>query len=931
MPNPPVPQAAMFNSMNAVRLTQARVINMQRMVTVTTPQFAQDQVDAMHKDPATVVHTIDQKTWVTLAGWLDPANAVVQCRGTGLTVKVNRKDKMTAALLPISDGFPKATLRFTVAGADSAPQKSERKLETHLNIDGGSLLLDMAFKANTYDEVFTAMTAPGSDIRVEIEFAHPYQVQVHVPAPKPAQPPPQPHPPVPTPRPPAPPPHPVQTHPPAPPPRPRVVVKTAVVMPKVQPAKPVVKMGRATPPPAPKPAPKPVPVKKIQTPPPHWIVVPPPPPASDTITYRDEILSGQKISIPIAHTQTETDVFPDLRLHTQTGWGQVPEHRKLLYLDSPRADTFFYLPTTFKLGCYSDVAAGPAGSRLPLQVELYPGPDGNERIKATLIALPCVEDQEREDLRTHLCQDVLQRQQPFVNLEMKSGLQASFIADFTAGTATGQQSLPSNIAFQAVEVVPDQRLVLRFDMPAESYSIFCEILKFGIFGKVKLSDPGKSMEAEIDVRLQLQDLVTNQLQVQQIPPDVPTAAPSGPADAPAPAAPAGTLKLQNLLDFPVIPSSVKVHYLNVANTSHLVFEAETATVTLPDGQLPAQSDPNSTLTFPTKPQQLLAWDATVVETGQLKVQGGAPQDWLDRVNRDPSLQPREIQLQLEPVISSAIRDRVQLMRLHLFKDGDPKVRNSLELTPSSPAPKLKIPVSMAELAVEGGQRNFSVEYETVASDGSISLPQRVAIDPDATNLPIQAIVETPKSIFTVEYDGDAGVTRKELDRKAAADLMDDLRSKGGHWRFSVKEPEATTTPTSTTTGTTTSATTTTTPTTGSSDSSAPTTTTNTPATTPAKPSGPDVTVVTDLAAIALQDGTLLRIFVVLKPPTDDVGQQSSFVLDAKNFATFNWHPEGFVVPPFRYEISYFYKGNQVKKSSGTSSNLALILDPPPLS
>src|SRR5271157_1673267 len=369
MPNPPVPQAAMFNSMNAVRLTQARVINMQRMVTVTTPQFAQDQVDAMHKDPATVVHTIDQKTWVTLAGWLDPQNAVVQCRGTGLTVKVNRKDKMTAALLPISDGFPKATLRFTVASTTSDQKKSERKLETHLNIDGGSLLLDMAFKANTYDEVFTAMTAPGSDIRVEIEFAHPYQVQVHVPAPKPAQPPPQPHPPVPTPRPPAPPPHPVQTHPPAPPPRPRVVVKTAVVMPKVQPAKPVVKMGRA----------------------------PPPPPASDTITYRDEILSGQKISIPIAHAQTETDVFPDLRLHTQTGWGQVPEHRKLLYLDSPRADTFFYLPTTFKLGCYSDVAAGPAGSRLPLQVELYPGPDGNERIKATLMALPCVEDQERED------------------------------------------------------------------------------------------------------------------------------------------------------------------------------------------------------------------------------------------------------------------------------------------------------------------------------------------------------------------------------------------------------------------------------------------------------------------------------------------------------------------------------------------------------
>src|SRR5262249_10150189 len=312
------------------------------------------------------------------------------------------------------------------------------------------------------------------------------------------------------------------------------------------------------------------------------------------------------------------------------------------------SDTYFYLPTAFKLGCYSDPDAGPAASRLPLRVELYSDKDKAERIKATLVALPCVEDSERQALRDYLCHDVLLGQQPFVNLAFKSGLKSKFVGDFAAGSASGQQSLPADVVFQDSEVIPDQRLVLRFDMPATSYAIFCEIMKFGIFGQIQVSDSERGMESVIDVRLQLQDLVTNQLMIQHTPPADPAPGATAAAGATPPPA-TGSLKLQNLLDFPVRVSYLLVHYLDVGKSSRQMFSAETGTLPLAGGQLPGKSDPASTVTFTTKPQQLSVWDETLVETGQLKVLGGTPDDWLGRVNRDPSLQAHTYNVQVQLV------------------------------------------------------------------------------------------------------------------------------------------------------------------------------------------------------------------------------------------------------------------------------------------
>lgn len=926
MPNPTPPNkpAPALGTMNALRFPQTRIVNLTNLIAINAPQFAQDQRDALQRDQQATVHTIDQRQWVTLAGWLDPEHAVVQCRRSGFSIKVSRKDKVTAGLLPLAYGFPKASLVYTVPKS-SPPQKQTRKLETNLDANAGTLVMALKFSSgDMYDEVFAAMTTQPSDIAIQIDYSHTYQLQVQssTPAQPPAQPP---------------------ARPPAQPPaRSQPAARTmgrARVSPYVM-ATPVV-MGRAVPvQPAPaKPAAHPataVPAAAVSYPvamstarmsrvDTRRIIVAPPPPANTTTTFRNETLAGQTISIPAAHSPTETEVFPDLSRQLKSGgWGQfnLSERRILHYLDSPQSDTFYYLPTTFKLGCYSDPDAGPGASRLPLRVELYSDKDKAERIKATLVALPCVEDSERQALRDYLCRDVLLGQQPFVNLRLRSGLKSKFIGDFAAGTPTGQQSLPADVVFQDSEVIPDQRLVLRFDMPATSYAIFCEIMKFGIFGQVQVSDSAKGMESVIDVRLQLQDLVTNQLMIEHTPPAQPdAAAPEGSTPPPA----AGSLKLQNLLDFPVQVSSLKVHYLDVGKSSRQIFAAETSTMSVPGGQLPAKSEPASTVTFTTKPQQLPVWDETVVETGQLKVIGGTPNDWLTRVNRDPSLQAHTYNVQLQLVVSSAIRDKVQLVRLNLFKARDPKVRASLELLPGSPPPILKVSMTLEELmGTRAKAADFYVEYETVAVDGNISLPQRVTISPDLGTLVVQAVVETPKSIFTVEFQQPDGLAHQELDRAATQELIDQLRIDGSYWRFSVKEPDADSSPATTTP--------TTTPDTGhkSSTTSTGTTTTPTTTTTPATttPAGPEVTIVTDLAALAFQDGSLSRVFVVLKPAGDGPGQQSSFVLDRNNSSGVTWRPQGFTVPPFRYEITYLYSGNQVRQSSGTSSDLTLILDPP---
>ena len=99
--------------------------------------------------------------------------------------------------------------------------------------------------------------------------------------------------------------------------------------------------------------------------------------------------------------------------------------------------------------------------------------------------------------------DQLLHLQPFIHLEPKSGIKAEFVQDFTSRSKDDPRTLPVQIVFLPLDVVPDDRLKFSFDMPADQYPIFCELMKFGIFGRVKLlSEAG--LATDVSVRLQLE-------------------------------------------------------------------------------------------------------------------------------------------------------------------------------------------------------------------------------------------------------------------------------------------------------------------------------------------------------------------------------------------------------------------------------------------
>src|SRR5262249_31111160 len=156
-------------------------------------------------------------------------------------------------------------------------------------------------------------------------------------------------------------------------------------------------------------------------------------------------------------------------------------------------------------------------------------------------------------------------------------------------------------------------------------------------------------------------------------------------------------------------------------------------------------------------QHLAVWDTSLVDPGQIKVLGGTADEWLTRVNRDPSLQSHQFRVQIQLAIPPAIQDRVQLVRLALFKDGDPSVRSRMDVTPGPHAKSLLVVMTLEELMGVGGKSpTFSIEYETLATDNTLSPAQRVAVSADVATLILRAMAPTALTIYTIEYEGDSG-------------------------------------------------------------------------------------------------------------------------------------------------------------------------------
>ncbi len=819
---------------------------------------AEDQ--RLRQDAAAVLRGEEgTQRWAALAGWLGAEPELrVQCRRSGLTAALDVRSAADVQLLPLGGGV---VAELVYRGGDGGEKR--QAVQAVADTGGRTFKLNLPFPdtpagRSLYAEVVAAMSTPDG-MALALSYTHRYRV-------------------------PAPPPRPVLTADHARVLRDITAVRAqpaairadhAVIMPRRRADSEFVRPG----------IPRPE-IPPRHTPPPS----PPPPPPPAESPQPVETSFAHALRFALFRRLDDTSAFPDLPRQQQNGWGQVPgrEGRKPLHFrDSPRADAFFYLPTAFKLGFYSDGQAG----RPPMRAEHYVAEGGQHRVKVTLVALPHIEDAEREELRAYLRDVVLQRMVPFVRLTPAAGLAATFASDLGSGPAEDARTLPAGIRFTAADAIPDERVVLQFDMEAVHYALFCELLRAGLHGQVLLAAAGVS--EGIDVHLRLDDVVTNAIGVTQQAEPAPEGAAEG---APPPASP--KLAVANLLDLPVELSSVRIGLVDTGEVAGMVFEAEEQELARAQ-----RLEPKAAVTFPIAPRgSIQSWDDTVVALGPVRVDGGSPEDWLDRVHRDPSLQPQAFQVRVQPVLPAQGAERVQFLRLRLYRDGEAAPREERQLLPAAGALELPVRMTLAELAGSAGQAaTFSLEYDCLYADGGASLPQRVAIDPEVRDLPLLALLEAPGATYRVEHDGG----KPELDRAAAAELIERLRGEGKRWRVYALtqrpaeppvEPDPVHTP----------------------DPQPPD---------PTPTTGPAVSILTDLLAPAFDGGQLQRAFVVLQPVGAGAAS-STLVFDSQNRAQQTWRPTAGTIPPFAYKITYLYAGGTFRQSEGTEAGLVLVLDPP---
>jgi hypothetical protein len=207
-------------------------------------------------------------------------------------------------------------------------------------------------------------------------------------------------------------------------------------------------------------------------------------------------------------------------------------------------------------------------------------------------------------------------------------------------------------------------------------------------------------------------------------------------------------------------------------------------------------------------------------------------------------------------------------------------------------------MTLAELAGQGGQSAaFSLELDTLATDGSTSLVQRAPLDPAVNDLPLVALLEAPGDTYRVECDG----VQTTLDRSGAAALVDQLRAQGKHWQVYAVQPAQPAQP---------------------ADPAQPRG--------PDQPAGPAVRIVTDLLADRFQHGGLQQVFAVLQAAADG-SPSTTLTFDPAHAGGTTWQPSGVTIPPFKYRITYLYAGGVFRQTEGTESGLTLVLDPPAVS
>ncbi len=848
----------------------------------------------------------DGKLWCTLGKWVvtDPAEeGGVFCRESILEIFLPRSPAAgEAQVLPFEQNSPAAEL---VYGTGTSEQR--RPLQVAVNTAHARLELKLPFTLpgdsrerraaghQLYSEVLDALSSPGG-VELRLSYSHPYRVKEGQP------PPPSPPPPgrfdpalimVPA----------ARRGPGAVMMRPaaggpiaaRAPVPVAAAAERARPAgTPAVRLAAADA----------VMIHRLR----HTAVAP----AEGTSTgERRAIASGQR-SNRVERPRNHATAYPDLRRAAQQGWDHIQGTTgKIHFRGTPKADTFHYLPTHYQLGHY--LSPDGTAALAPMGASLYRAGETDYRVKTRLVAVPGIDDADRDALRSHVRDFVLLGTQPFVRLEPVGGLAADFQSSFTAGP--GGEHLPASISLKA-EVDVDDHLLLEFDMPALQYAIFSELLRKGLHGNVRVEAPG-ALQETIPVALSLVDIVAVPRPLsgapaeglaegvffwQSEPPDAAEGEPAEETEA------RRELTLANRLPYPVRLSSLRLSLLEAFPDLAQIFDAEEIDV-LPEAVVLATrgdeaGKDRTTLAF--SPRRLAVWNETVVLPGPLLVQGGSAQEWLDRVHRDPTLTPAELSLALELVPVQGA-EQIQILRLRLFRAGEARLRQEWELTPTQATVTRAARLTLDELAGrEGRAPSFDLEYDCVYRNGGVSLAQRLAVDPDQAHVVLRPVVETPNSVYLVTYSGAAGEERAELPRGEAARLVEELRVRGASWRIYPQERPA--------------------PEPEVPAPSAPEPGTPEPDDTP-EPAASSVTVVASLLADPFTRGELDSVFVTLQGEAAGAAQ-TTLRFDASHRGDQVWSPAGGGIPPFRYRITYVFAGDQPPKHvEGTEAGPLLVLDP----
>lgn len=875
------------------------------------PLFSQDEAKKL-EDRSHVQSLTDEsgRKWRPLSTWLEASSstaASVLCRKSGLTVQLKAGvDPKQVLLLPIA-GKLQAVLKYTAPSGVEEQQAFGDGVR--IDEEQGSVQVILPFVAGgdgaaQYERVIAAMDRSESQARVELSCQHAYTVRVPVGSgTQPGNGGIRPRRPVRI---------PFGGHvvPEDAPPASSVLSRLSPeVLEALRPLRPEIR-GELL---------RPVPIERVRELGnlgrfvlPHGVLERDPGEAGEpqATTKKMNLKDNFTVSL-LRRIDQNPGVFPDLPGPNRAEWSQlsVGGRPAIYFKGTERFDTYLYVPTSFRCGFFVPSLAQPV--RPPLYVSTYLDSSGQYRVKATLTAVPFLDDADREALRSHILTSVLKNTMPFVQLQPAGGLSASFAADFSPATSgSGPQVMPANIRY-TISAGLEAVLVFEFDMSAvdESYAIFCELLRRGLSGRVMLKEGTAGLQTAVDVLLCLDQPVGHGLSLQLIP------SPAGDEGA-SPAISRPQLRVENLLPYPVQIASLVAY--EVARGEDLVpgliLEAQGQNLLAGGPRELAQAGTTGAQLALDLPawQSELRWKDLVVSLGDVIARAGTTQEWLDRVHHDPSLQQHAFRVKVRvlfaPLPDAAAADPIEFVQVRLYTVGNTNPREQRQVRRSDDAWDLTVHMTLFELAGSTGKLpQLVMEHYTVYKDGRLGLPQRTPLTLQTTEVSLLSLSERADSRYVVEASGtrEDGPDHKGLTAAETQQRITALLTQGQVWALYLAAPPAET-PENTVTGT-------------------PTAPQN-----PTQPTaGATVAVVTELLAPMLSSGIVKMAFVTLQPAPFSVDTpMSTFRFDAQSSAPVQWMPATGTVPPFKFKIVYVYENGSTKSVEGIETNVVLLLDPP---